>query len=155
MRFLILVFYSFLSFLSFSQRGNQNPPKIGILTGIIIDSISKNPIEYASIRLFSVKDSTVSAGIYSSEKGEFILDQIPLGKYYLKITFAGYASKSISNISFTSEKPNRDMGLIKMDLDAAINLEEVKVIGRQELLKMQSIKKSITLGRIYLHEAVL
>lgn len=143
-KFIIALSTLLISTLSFSQ-GPQNA-KIGILTGTILDSISGNPLDYVSLKLFSVKDSTLKAGVYTNAKGSIYLDEIPLGKYYAKITFTGYKTKLIPNISFTMEKPNRDIGKVGINFDKGIDLEEVKVVGKQELLLNNIDKKVYNVG---------
>ncbi len=143
-KFIIALSTLFISILSFSQ-GPQNA-KIGILTGTILDSISGNPLDYVSLKLFSAKDSTLKAGVYTNAKGSIYLDESPLGKYYAKIAFTGYKTKVIPNISFTMEKPNRDLGKVGINFDKGIDLEEVKVVGKQELLLNNIDKKVYNVG---------
>lgn len=129
------------------QLSAQNPSqKIGILSAVISDSLTRNPLDYASIRLFSVKDSSVKAGVYSDSKGKIRLDEIPLGTYYAKVSFAGYRTKTISDIRFTAEKPNRDLGQIGLVGDSALILNEVKVVGEQESVLNNIDKKVYNVG---------
>ncbi len=127
------------------QLSAQNQ-KIGILIATVSDSLSKNPLDYASIRLFSVKDSSVKAGVYSDTKGKIKLDEIPLGTYYIKVSFAGYVTKTISNISFTAEKPNRDLGMIGLVSDSVQSLGQVNVVGKQESILNNIDKKVYNVG---------
>jgi outer membrane receptor protein involved in Fe transport len=128
-------------FILFSQQG-QKVQKIGLLSGVVFDSLSKQPIDYASVRLFSIKDSSVKAGVYTDAKGSIKLDEIPLGKYYIKISFSGYQTKTIQNINFTIDKPNRDLGNISLKKEATLELNEVKVEAKKEML-INSIDKKI------------
>lgn len=139
--FKLFLFLSFLVSATFTKA--QGAPKIGILSGIILDSISKKPIDYASIRVLSKKDSSVVSGIFTDEKGTFLLDQIPAGSYHVKISFTGYQPIWISNLSFTPAKPNQDLGTIRMQLDGALNLQEVKVTADAPNLLTNSLDKKI------------
>ncbi|MGV3630375.1 MAG: TonB-dependent receptor domain-containing protein [Bacteroidota bacterium] len=140
---LSLFIFTGLTFQLSAQNPNQ---KIGILRAVVSDSLSKNPIDYASIRLFSVKDSSVKAGVYSDVKGKISLDEIPLGTYYIKVSFAGYRTKTIPNIIFTAEKPNRDLGMIGLVSDSVVNIGEVKVVGKQESILNNIDKKVYNVG---------
>ncbi|MCE3294915.1 MAG: hypothetical protein K0R65_629 [Crocinitomicaceae bacterium] len=132
--------------LTFSLSAQNPNQKIGILRAVVSDSLSKAPMDYVSIRLFSVKDSTVKAGVYSDAKGKVILDEIPLGAYYIKVSFTGYRTKTISNIVFTAEKPNRDLGTIGLVGDSVQNLGQVNVVGKQESVLNNIDKKVYNVG---------
>lgn len=130
-----------------SVANSQNQAsKIGILKGIISDSVSKQPIDYASVRLLSQKDSSNIAEIYSDEKGFFILEQIPAGKYFVKISFFGYLPKIIQDVSFSAEAPGRDLGLIRLHQERATKLDEVSVTAKQELFVNALDKKIYNVG---------
>lgn len=141
MRTYLVVFLCLCSSVVFSQGG-----KIGIISGAFLDSISGTPLEYASFRLFSVKDSAVVAGIYTDEKGEFTLDQLPLGKYYAKVTYLAYPLKMIPNIVFTMENPSVNLGNIKWKKDASLELNEVQVVASQDLMTTSLDKKVYNVG---------
>jgi outer membrane receptor protein involved in Fe transport len=137
---LFLLIFCQLSF-SLAQAPKNMTPKIGELNGIIVDSLTNKGIDYASVRLFYAKDSTVAGGIYTDEKGKFRLDEIALGKYYIKITFAGYKTKIISPIVLTQEKPIKDIGVTKLQFDKINELEEIKVVATKELMTLALDKK--------------
>lgn len=142
----ITLFFAFTAGITLHSLGQNPDQNIGIIIGTVLDSVSRQPIDYASLRLFSVKDSTVKAGVYSDEKGKIKLDEIPLGAYYAKVSFTGYATRIISGISFTSEKPNRDLGEIFLHIEDTITLNEVKIVGRQELILNNIDKKVYNVG---------
>ncbi|MFN5786626.1 MAG: carboxypeptidase-like regulatory domain-containing protein, partial [Flavobacteriia bacterium] len=57
----------------------------GIVSGRVLDKITDTPIEYVSIKLFSIKDSSIVAGIFTDSEGKFILENLPYGSYYAKV----------------------------------------------------------------------
>ena len=129
-----------------AQPTASSGPKIGILTGVIQDSASKKPIDYASVRLLSAIDSATVGQIYSDEKGAFKLELIPTGKYFVKITFFGYSNEIIKDLVFSNEIPGRDLGIIKMNLENATSLEQIDVVARQELMTSGLDKKVYNVG---------
>lgn len=131
---------------TFAQSTKLSGPKIGILTGTIQDSVTKLPIDYASVRLLSVSDSATVSQIYTDEKGFFKLEQIPAGKYFVKVTYYGYAYEWIEDVVFTNEIPGRDLGTVKMNPEKATSLEEVSVVATQELLTNSLDKKVYNVG---------
>lgn len=113
----------------------------GVIVGKIIDDANQMTLEYASVRIFSIKDSSVVAGIYTSENGEFVLEQVPYGKYYAKITFAGYEVLQIDNLSLSSSVTHLNLGTLKLRKDKTQNLEEVKIVANIDVLKAGIDKK--------------
>ena len=79
-----------LSF-AFSQWPGSNQggkmPAIGIVSGIVIDSSSSQPLEYASISLVNIRSNQLVTGGLSDEAGRFNIREIPLGKYFAIIEF--------------------------------------------------------------------
>ncbi len=70
--FLLLV----LSLSSYSQY---------TVKGRIIDSLTKTPVDYASVGIFSSADSVVKDGKLSNEKGVFNFGGLTEGNYYIKL----------------------------------------------------------------------
>jgi ferric enterobactin receptor len=84
--------------------GAQNEVGGGKITGRVIDSASKAPIEYATISLFSKESKKPINGATTNTSGQFIVTGIKNGIYNLVIESIGYKSHSVLNISI--EKKN-------------------------------------------------
>ena len=135
-------------FLTFSSNA-QNPIKTGgdgVVAGKVIDKSAQKPLDYVSFRLFSTKDSSVVAGIFTDAEGKFTLEQLPYGNYYAKLTFSGYTTKQIEDISITAGMKIVNLGTLKMEIDATLNLEEIKVVGNLDVLKAGIDKKVYNVG---------
>lgn len=140
MKKIFLFFLIFLSFFSFAQRPDSKG-KIGVLTGSVLDSLTKKPLEYCAVRIVSTLDSSVVAGIYTDEGGDFLLDQIPFGKYHVKISLLNYKTKWIDNLIFSVENFDRTLGVIRLDIDQAQDLDEIQVVANKKLLTTSFDKK--------------
>lgn len=125
---------------------SQTDSKPGIIEGQIKDSITKKGMEYVSIRLFKAQDSSLVGGIYTDSDGLFFLDQISFGKYYLKITFTGYQTVIKSNVLVTPAKSAINLGVVLMNADKLLDLNEVTITARQELLTNSLDKKVYNVG---------
>ena len=137
---MFIVSFLLIALNSWGQRpmgGN----KIGVLSGTIIDSLTKKPLEYTSVKVYTQADSSFVMGIYTDVNGEFLLYQIPAGKYFVKITLLNYQSKWIRNISITNEKPDRVLGAIKLASENATELEVAKVSTNKKILETSFDKK--------------
>ena len=107
MRFTLFTFFLLSSFFTFSQTNGT-----GSIDGRVLDSVSKNPLEYTMVRIYSQTDSSVVSGIYTDENGSFVLEDIKYGKYYIVISNPDYKSKTIPNISLSPDKNLRKLGTI-------------------------------------------
>ena len=145
MKLLLLILSAFsLQFTSLSQPGKGTGD--GIVSGKILDKSKDAPLEYVSFRLFSVKDSSIVAGIFTDVDGKFTLENLPLGNFYAKITFTGYAPLIMNDIKISSVMKVVNLGTIKMNLGDSKMLQEVKIVGEIDLLKIGIDKKVYNVG---------
>lgn len=82
------------SLASFAQHS------FGTLAGYITDSISRKPLEYATVAL--MQDSHLKMGTITDEKGYYILKPLPPGKYDLKISYMGYGTIILTGIAIST-----------------------------------------------------
>jgi len=65
---------------------------------MILDSVTRTPVEYATIALFPMESSKILTGTTSNANGAFTLEKIPRGNYRVVIDFIGYHRKTISPV---------------------------------------------------------
>lgn len=139
----------FLSFLALliSQANSWAQPLVpqttaptGKLTGRVIDASTQQAIEFATVSVFSLPDSAVVAGNVTDVEGKFLVEQIPLGKYYVHVDFLGYQSISIENIEFVTGNLQRDLGDVQLSI-AAENLQVAEVTAETNTLQLNLDKK--------------
>ena len=140
--FLLPIFLLIISFAhtQISKTGD------GIISGKIIDQATDMPIDYASFRLFRVSDSSLVSGVYSGSDGKFMLEQIPDGNYYGKISFTGYELLIISDIKITPILKSANLGVIKLNVLKSKDLKEVEIVRQLDALKTGIDKKVYTVG---------
>lgn len=61
--------------------------------GAIVGHSAKEPLEYASISLLNATDTTLITGVLSDSEGQFKIERLKRGNYFLKIQFIGYETK--------------------------------------------------------------
>ena len=125
----------------FSMTGIMAPlmgqEKIGI-EGVVVDSLARVPVEYASIALYSDPDSLPVTGVISDEAGEYRFTAIRPGQYFLKVSFIGYQNRSVP----VDVKKGKIITVPPILLaPSSMNLEELEVIARQEM-KRPSVEKT-------------
>lgn len=126
------------SSLGFSQ---QNKAK---LTGSIQEKSTANPLGFASVAVYTEKDSLVAGGI-SEENGKFSID-VPMGEFYTLIEFMGFESYKSNLIIFSKDNNKVDLGLIELETTAG-DLEEVVVQGEKTLMELSLDKRVFNVGK--------
>lgn len=105
----------------------------GKITAVILDSISKKPIDYATISLIRVKDNKSVNGAVTDERGRLSLSNVTPDQYKLSIGFMGYKTKVVL-VKTTPEKPDLNAGTIYLSPTSS-NLKEVEITGQQALIE--------------------
>ena len=146
----ILISFLFIltTFSGFSQRpggGNRGPRPMATLTGTVVDSQTQTPLEFATITLFSMRDSSIAGGIITDETGKFVL-KTKAGRYYAKIEFIGYKPTAIEEIRLGRNNLNADLGTIQLSGDAEV-LDEVEVVGEKSTFTMSLDKRVFNVGK--------
>ncbi len=147
--FLCLVF---LSVIVVSQNRQfpqgENAPAIGKIKGIITDNKTREVVEFATIALYKIRDSSIVTGVVAGTKGDFQLSEIPFGRYFMKINFIGYKQLVIDTIAIRPKQTEIDLGTIKLK-SATEQLTEVEVSSERSTIqlgidrKIFNVEKSI------------
>ncbi len=112
--FIIFMISAFTT-LSFSQQLTQT------VRGTIIDVDSKSPLIGATV---AIRGTDPIIGTSTDFNGEFRLENIPIGRVTLQLSYLGYENKSIPNIIVNSGKEVvLNIGLI----ESAVKMDEIVV----------------------------
>lgn len=136
---LILVFASFSPFLKAQNTGipDGNNPNLlkgdGLIQGILLDSITKKAVEFATIALIKKQTEATVDGTVTDEKGEFELKNIPDGEYFLEYGFLGYETKRSATLTITKGSKIK-LGKIYLSPEALV-LNTVTVEGTTEIIE--------------------
>jgi ferric enterobactin receptor len=134
--FYILMVFILSSKLSFSQfpiGGAQNSIT-GKISGVIIDSATNKPVDYATVSLSRTGQTKSTNGSLADEKGNFRIDNVAAGKYRVTVSFIGYTTKIIDPITTTGSKPDLNLGTIILSPNSKV-LKEVLVEGQAALVE--------------------
>ncbi|HEX4374368.1 MAG TPA: TonB-dependent receptor, partial [Puia sp.] len=128
---LILFVIASLSLFSQENSKKENP---GILKGKIIDSLSSQPIDYATVTIFVAGNNKPVGGTTTDTKGFFSVDDLAYGNYRAVIDFVGYRSKEKRNIIISSKKPLVNIGNIFLH-SSSQTLNGFTVTGQKGLIE--------------------
>ena len=109
------------------------PKGNGKITGMLIDSTTGRPVEFATIALMNAKTNKPIDGTTSDVKGSFALTKVAPGDYHLQYSFIGY--KNLDSKPFTIAKGTEiNMGSVRLPADVR-TLGEVVVTGQAALIE--------------------
>jgi outer membrane receptor protein involved in Fe transport len=138
----ILLLFLFVIFFSgiILNAQDKNREKKGMISGSVLDKQNDSPLEGATIQLFKVKDSSLVAGIVTDKKGEFKMENLPYGKFNLKINYIGYNSAIVTGIILSPQ--NFTLGLDPIKLEAGSETtNEIEVVGEKNVFENAIDKK--------------
>lgn len=101
------------------------------ISGIVNDSTSGKPVEFATVALIDASGKTIDGAI-CDDKGEFIINKVEDGNYKLNITFIGFEPRTVSVA--VGDKGNVDIGTVIISPTAEV-LKEVTVEGQRALIE--------------------
>jgi outer membrane receptor protein involved in Fe transport len=131
-RFYILFAILFSVITANAQFGGSSI--VGKISGTLIDSVTKQPLDYASVGLYHVGGKAPITGSITDEKGVFKIDNVKPGSYTLVITFIGYPTKTVGPYVTTNSKPDNNTGVIYVS-PGAKTLKEVQITGSKALIE--------------------
>ena len=99
------------------------------ITGNVTDATNNDPLEYANIAIYNAADSTLVNGGVTSDKGEFKIDKLSAGSYYIKIHFLGYEIKQSPKF-LLEDRQILDLGTFQLEPSRQL-VEEVNVTGNR------------------------
>lgn len=137
--FAALFFFAVLiSSTGFSQQNKAR------LSGTVQDIETKNPLGFATIGIYTEKDSLAAGGI-SEENGTFKID-VPLGRFYAVVEFMGFEPHRTAIFMLSEEDNKVDLGTILLESTAG-NLDEVIVQGEKTIMELSLDKRIFNVGK--------
>lgn len=129
-----IILLAVLFFAGFSVKSQTLPGANalkGKISGVVIDSITKAPIDYASVSLYKINSTKPLTGVLTDATGSFKLNEIQAGTYNVVISFIGYNNKTVKSVTTTDAKLDKEIG--KVTLSPETNaLKEVVVVGNTQ-----------------------
>jgi outer membrane receptor protein involved in Fe transport len=146
LRLLVLAtfFVCCLSLPTLAQRPVGEGP-IGSIRGTIVEKNSTTPLEFATVAVYKLPDSTLVTGGITDTKGQFNVEAYP-GRYFLKVQFISYGETYVPNVVVTPENLNVNVGTVGLAPSDVI-LKEVVIEGERTQMELQLDKKVYNIGK--------
>lgn len=142
MRFLLFLLVFFTHFnAAFSQMPKMN---IGHVYGKVIDAKTKTPMGYTSVALLTPSDSLID-GQLTEDNGDFSLNNLPLGKYKLRITSVGYTTV-IKDISIGFNNADQELGNIPLAVSEEL-LKEAVITADRSSVELKLDRKVVNVDK--------
>jgi outer membrane receptor protein involved in Fe transport len=113
------------------------------IKGKVVDATTQSPLDFVNVALFKQNQETPEAGVVSDAKGDFLLPNVPKGKYFLRVSFVGYNS---INLPLNVSDNELNIGNIKL-LENSKTLSELEVIGQGTQMTFDIDKKVFTVDK--------
>lgn len=105
-----------------NQEGGGRP--IGSIQGVVNDE-DGTPVEYATVSLFRMRDSSLTTGAITDATGSYKFDA-KAGRYYMKIEFISFTPKILTNIKVLPDQ-------LIVDLKTTTIARSVSDLGEVEI----------------------
>ncbi len=144
--FILLFSISVLSV--FAQRPGFDPSKMkkGKITGIVKTEAGEQPLEYANIALYKLKDSSLVTGTVADPDGKYTMKELSFGRYYMEINFIGFKKKVIPDITLTPRNMTQDVGDVYLK-EASKEIEGVEVTADRLQVEYKVDKKVVNVSK--------
>ncbi|MBC7400399.1 MAG: TonB-dependent receptor [Mucilaginibacter sp.] len=129
---LVIIFSVTVAKAQFGVGGGSTT--VGKVSGTVIDSLTKKPLDYATVAIYRATGNSPINGVVTDEKGNFRIDNVKPGQYKLGVSFIGYPTKMVTGIITTDSKPDKSAGVIYI-APSVNKLKEVVVTGAAALVE--------------------
>ncbi len=144
MRKILLLALLILSANSFAQMAKKHIAKSGVISGKVIDNITKEALPYVTVIIKDTAKKNITGGI-TDNNGMFKIKNIPEGNSIVEIQYIGYKTFS-KPISITRKNKKINLGIIALSEDAT-NLDEIVVRAETSTVVQKVDRKVINVGK--------
>ena len=108
----------------------------GRLSGTILDAENDEPIVSATVAVWAERDSSLVTGAVTKDDGTFEVDGLRGGQFYVKLSFIGYVTETVSDVAIQPGASEVDLGTIRLGTDARM-MDEVEVSAERDFMEVQ------------------
>ncbi|MCO6480967.1 MAG: TonB-dependent receptor [Phaeodactylibacter sp.] len=131
--------------LSLTAQPDPDKPAKGLVKGVVVDESTGQPLDYATVTIFSAEDSSMITGGVTDMSGAFRLE-LKFGSYYANVAFISFEDTNIGNIEVNRDNPIVDLGTIPLAPNAT-TLAEVEVRAEKSNMQISLDKRVFNVGK--------
>ncbi len=106
------------------------------VSGSVVDAVTEQPIPFASIAVYSMRDSSVVGGELARPDGTFNIRNLGRGRFWCAVSFIGYATWISEPFGFGPD-PSARKSLGTITLTPSVEaLDEAEVVAEQSSMEM-------------------
>ncbi|MBC8054815.1 MAG: TonB-dependent receptor [Sphingobacteriaceae bacterium] len=124
----------------------------GKISGKVVDATTNAAVDFASIGLIDRESGQAVKTAQSDGSGNFILSNLPLGSYRLKISYVGYQPFSRDSIMLTPENPEVNLGQVTIVQSKSNVLKQVTVQGQRSNMQLGVDRKVFSVDQSLVSE---
>ena len=140
-KLLALLLFTIITFFAYAENDF-----LGKIKGVVIDSETNQPMEYASIAIYNTTDSTLVTGGISSVTGQFEIKGLNTGTYYVIANFVGYNKLIFNNIKIDKSTQTSDLGTLILKV-ISNEIAGVDVIADKQRVEYKIDKKVVNVSQ--------
>ena len=108
-------------------------PATGVLTGTVLDSLTRQPVAYATVVLLPPTGDKAITGVAADDQGKFSLTKLAAGSFRLRASYVGYGTRTRTVTVGTGAT---DVGAFRLPT-AAQALGEAVIIGQKPVVEVK------------------
>ena len=116
----------------------------GTIAGRVVAEATGEALEFATVAVYRLPDSTLATGNLADEEGRFRFEGLRPGRYYLSVSIVGYGARRVP-VELTASAPTRDVGDVRLGA-AERALDEVTVEGERPDVQVEVDRTSYTVA---------
>ena len=137
----VVVFFFYQTVEAQRPQARSNQQELIEISGKVIDEDTKQPLEYATVVLTSVKSKKVTGGL-TDKNGGFKIE-VNKGVYNISIEFISFKTYKLTNKAISSKT---NLGVISLATDSQ-SLDEVEIIAEKTTVEIRLDKKIYNVGK--------
>jgi outer membrane receptor protein involved in Fe transport len=137
--YLLLLFFLKLSTISWANVS-------GVVQGLVIDEADGQPLEFVTVAIYNAPDQSLVTGTVSDEQGKFEIRGLPVGVYYIEVSYIGYEKAVVEDISINNRRTHVELNDILLPRVSS-QLDEVEIVADELGVEYKIDRKVINVSQ--------
>jgi outer membrane receptor protein involved in Fe transport len=119
---------------------------LGTITGRVLSALDERPVEFATITVKALKDSSIVTGTITGADGRFAIEDVRMGRFSVDISFIGFQKYSVSPVVL-NPKEGLQATLGDILLEPLVEaLEAAEVVEKRAFMELMMDKRIYNVG---------